>query len=239
MADQLIFHNQSLEASLSADLHHRLSAVANVVRYQDGELIHGRGDARPGLSIVREGAVRFGNPGDDGSYVTTSLMGPGHYFGEATLFAGLPRTHDAVAVGATIIEQIEKEKFDRIFNQDPELARGLLSAITSRLYSMLDFMDDLRRLPLPVRTAKLILTMSHSSKEADVVRCNQSDLAYTLGVSRVSIGKVLSDLQKIELLKLGYGEIRIRDKAVLTRWVGERAPLLPLLPRENAHEITE
>jgi CRP/FNR family transcriptional regulator, cyclic AMP receptor protein len=228
MADLLVFNNQTLGALLPERLRKRLSAAANRVRYKDGELIHGRGDANPGLSIVCEGAVQFGNPGADGSYVTTSIMGPGHYFGEATLFAALPRTHDAVAVGAAVVEQIEKKKFDRIFDEEPELARLLLIATTQRLYSMLEFMDDLRRLPLSVRAAKLIAIMARSSKDPKSVKCNQSDLAFTLGVSRVSIGKTLARLQKEGLIKCGYGQIGIPDKVALSAWIAERAELVPL-----------
>jgi len=87
---------------------------ANHIVYKDGQLIHERGDLKPGLSIVHSGKVRFGNPGSDGSYVTTALFGEGHCFGEFTLFANLPRTHDAVAVGETVINQIDAASIDRL-----------------------------------------------------------------------------------------------------------------------------
>lgn len=212
-------------APLSPRLMSRLTAAAVRVRYQDGVLIHARGDAKPGLSIVHTGAVRFSNPGLDGSVITTGTLGPGQFFGEATLFAGLPRTHDAVAAGPTVIDQLSKKRFDQIFDEEPDLARMMLQAMTQRLYLALDFMDDLRRLPLKARVAKLISTRSAISGNRNTLEANQSELAFTLGVSRVSMGKALGALQKEGIVKLGYGRIDIPDRKKLKVWIAEHVNL--------------
>ncbi|WP_375203933.1 Crp/Fnr family transcriptional regulator [Hyphococcus sp.] len=232
MADLLDFGSTPLLSLLPEAIAARLSAAASVVEYDDGETIHSRGDAKPGLSIIRIGAVRFANPGADGSYVTTSILGEGHCFGEATLFARLPRAYDAIAVGETVIEQITKPRFDRIFDEEPDLARALVIAVTRRLYSVLDFLEDVRRLPLDVRTAKLIAGMERSARHEGVVECNQSDLAFTLGVSRVSIGKALARLQDEGLISLGYGSIEVSDRKSLHDWVAARLPVEPLMRGE-------
>ncbi|WP_428409742.1 Crp/Fnr family transcriptional regulator [Hyphococcus sp.] len=229
MADLLDFGTKPLAALLPEAIAARLSAAASVIEYDDGETIHSRGDVKPGLSIIRSGAVRFAIPGADGTYSTTSILGRGHCFGEATLFAGLPRAYDAIAIGKTVIEQIAKPRFDRIFDEEPALARALVIAMTIRLYSVLDFLDDVRRLPLDVRTAKVIATMASSSKQKKEIECSQTDLAFTLGVSRVSIGKALARLQDEGLIELGYGRIGVPDRKRLNAWVAARLPVEPLL----------
>ena len=221
MPDLLDFGGVPLMEFASERLRVKIRAAATAVKYCDGALLHVHGDAKPGLSIVKTGAVRFGLVDANGTYIVTSVLGAGHCFGEATLFAGRARTHDATAVGETIIDQIDKARVDKLLDREPELARALLVATTRRLYSALDFMDDLRRLPLPVRTAKLIASMVRSAQQDGYVECNQADLAFTLGVSRVSIGKVLGDLQQAGLLKLGYGQIEIPNRARLYDWIEE------------------
>ncbi|WP_375207541.1 Crp/Fnr family transcriptional regulator [Hyphococcus sp.] len=228
MADLLDFGSGPLVDLLPETLAARLSAAASVIDYDHGETIHSRGDAKPGLSVIRSGAVRFATPGVDGSYVTTSILGPGHCFGESTLFARLPRAYDAIAEGKTVIEQISKPRFDRIFDEEPALARALVIAMTQRLYSVLDFLEDMRRLPIDVRAAKLIAGMARSAKHADEIECNQADLAFTLGVSRVSVGKALSRLQEEGLIALGYGRIGVKDRKRLSEWIAERLPVEPL-----------
>lgn len=230
MADLLDFGSTPLLSILPEAIGARLRAAASVVEYDDGETIHSRGDAKPGLSIIRSGAVRFANPGEDGSYVTTSILGEGHCFGEATLFARLPRAYDAIAVGETVIEQVSKTRFDRIFNEEPDLARALVIAVTHRLYAILDFLEDIRRLPLDVRAAKLIAGMARTAKQEAEVECSQSDLAFTLGVSRVSIGKALARLQNEGLITLGYGRIGVTDREKLVDWFTKRTPFILLKP---------
>ena len=95
----------------------------------------------------------------------------------------------------------------------------MLEATTQRLYSVLDFLDDVRRLPLKVRAAKLISGMARTSKRPGMIEGNQSDLAFTLGVSRVSIGKALAALQQEGILALGYGYVFVPDLARLERWI--------------------
>ncbi len=223
MPDILDFGGMPLLDLISEPLRRRMRGAATALRYQDGAFVHAHGDEKPGLSIVQSGAVQFGLVDSDGTYVSTSVMGAGHCFGEATLFANRPRTHDAVAVGETVIDQIDKASFDRLLECEPELSRALLNATTQRLYSVIDFMDDLRRLPLILRTAKLIATMARSAKLKSHIVCNQTDLAFTLGVSRVSIGKSLAELQKKKLIKLGYGKIEIPSQIRLFEWIETRS----------------
>ncbi len=219
MADLLTLGDQPLDALLRPEISARLEAVASRVRYRDGRLIHARGDNKPGFSIVAEGAVRFVKPLVDGGELTISLLGPGHFFGEATVFADTGRAYDAIAVGETAVDQISKTAFERLLEKEPALSRALLAATTRRLYAALSFLDDLRSLPLEARAAKLVLGMAASAKNPACVACRQSDLAFTLGVSRVSVGKALGALQERGLIDLGYGEIRLPDRTALARWI--------------------
>jgi CRP-like cAMP-binding protein len=103
-------------------------------------------------------------------------------------------------------------------------------AATKRLHDALELLDDFRRLPLPALTAKLLLSLAPSKHDPALVECNQADLAFTLGVSRVSVGKALAQLQRAKLLVLGYRTIRITDRAVLKSWLEKQRVLSPLSP---------
>lgn len=217
MPDLLTLGDQPLLDLAPPALLSRLEAVATRVRYRDGVMIHARGDDKAGLSIIREGAVRFAKHTPDGGEITVSILGAGHSFGEATLFAGMGRAYDAIAVGGTVVDQLSKAKVDRLLDEEPMLGRVLLVAMTRRLYSVLGFLDDLRTLPLEARVAKLIIGMMAAAKNPGVVECRQSDLAFTLGVSRVSVGKALARLQEKGAIRLGYSRIEILGRAALAK----------------------
>ena len=208
-----------------------LLAAAVPVHYPDGALVHARGDRKPGLSVVRSGTVRIGNPGADGSYTTTSILGPGHCFGEFTLFADLPRTHDVVAIGDVVIDQISAPRVMALYDADPKLGWALLCLATRRLHALIEFIEDLRRLPLPVQLAKHLLAMTRQHEPATApasVALVQDDLASMFGVSRVSIGKALRRLAADGLVEIGYGRLTLPDRPRLAEWLAERAVLMPV-----------
>lgn len=213
---------------LSPELAAKLKNISNVVAYSDGQLIHSRGDPKPGLSIVRNGAIKVGIFGIDGSFIATSIVGPGQSFGEFTLFAGLPRTHDVSAVGHTEIDQISAKSFKVLFDAEPELARTMLIISLTRTHHLLELLDDMRRLSLPVRAAKFLHSMSQSANDTDALTCRQSDLAFTLGVSRISLGKALRQLADQGLIVLGYGKILLPDTQKLSAWVTDHSLIMPL-----------
>ena len=196
-----------------------IAKAATLQRYNDGRLIHSRGDDKPGLSIVKSGAAHAGVYGADGSFVMTSILGPGQTFGEFTLYADLPRTHDISAIGPTEIYQIAGAKFAKLTARDPEIAIALLKASLTRLHIVLEMLDAIRRLPLRERTAKILLSVMRTAGDRHAFACRQSDLAFTIGVSRVSLGKALKELAALGLIELGYGEIRLPNRRKLTDWV--------------------
>ena len=225
MARIFLLGAPSLASLLPPELFAALRAAGTPVRYPDKALVQARGDARPGLSIVHEGAVQIGNPGLDGSFVVTSVLGPGHCFGEMTLFGDLPRTHDAVAMGATVVDQLSPAAYERVSAAHPALDRAIMAMMARRLYVLLEFADDLRRLPLKVQLAKLLLTMA-AAQDADAsADATHEELAAILGVSRVAIGTALAGLERAGLVQRRYGSVDVPDGATLRQWIEARTML--------------
>lgn len=193
--------------------------MGTVVHHSDGSVIHERGDQKPGLSVVESGTVRVGNYGLDGHYIQTALLTRGESFGEFTLFSDLPRTHTAEAVGEASVIQLSEKPFKSALDQNPELALEIISSLSTRFYWTLEMLDDLKRLPLTVRTAKLILELLMRQGDFKNLEISQDQLAARLGVSRVSISKTLTKLENEKVLERGYGRLIIPDFSYLRRWI--------------------
>jgi len=221
MQDLLSIHAPVFMDMLSEPVADKITRAGQLVAYSDGQLIHSRGDDKPGMSIVKSGTAHIGIYGADGSFVMTSIFGAGQTFGEFTLFAGLPRTHDVTASGATHIYQISEARFIALHTQEPEIAKALLTTTLMRTHLLLEMMDAMRRLPIRERTAKILLAMMKMSHTNDVFVCRQSDLAFTLGVSRMSLSTALKQLAALGLIETGYGEIRLPDPARIANWVAD------------------
>ena len=176
MARLFLFDAPSLASFLTPDLLAGLCAAGTRMSYADRALVQWRGDARPGLSIVHDGAVQIGNPGLDGSFVVTSILGPGHCFGEMTLFGDLPRTHDAVAVGATVIDQVSPAAYERFAEANPPLTRAILAMMARRLHVLLEFADP----ALEARSAGQKVLLRIGSANAARIKAKLRDIRAAL-----------------------------------------------------------
>ena len=232
MQDSLLELAPLLDDLLPKTISEQIKSSAKRTSYNHGQLVQTRGDTHSGLCIVRSGAVRVGNQGKDGAYLTTSILTPGQCYGEFTVLAGLPRTHEMIAIGTTQIDAVSKRNFLSLYEREPVLADALLKINLIRNHSLLEFMDDMRRLPLSVHVAKFIYRAAAGRTSINI---RQEDLAFTFGVSRVSMGKVLKRLSNLGLIKLGYGKIEIGQQADYKNWLSEHSLIEPLVPvvKEN------
>lgn len=211
-----------------------LEPIQSVRRFKHGEVIHERGDRGSSLSIVRSGAVKMGNYGLDGRYFLTKVLYPGESFGEFVVFAELHRTHTAEAVGDTEIGYIEKHDIEKALGQSPELAIQLLTSLSARLHNNIEIMDDIKRLPISVRLAKMLLiTTQHSSSVEHegkplTIDVTQDNIAAQMGISRMSVSKALKELTKLGFIEQGYQAITITDITAMQAWYKEQNQTMPL-----------
>ena len=75
-------------------------------------------------------------------------------------------------------------------------------------------MEDLVFLDLPGRVAKCLLDLADASG-GDQVDLTQEDLAGFVGATRVSVNRVLADLERRDAIKIGRRNIKLRDRTIL------------------------
>ncbi len=216
----------ALSASIPPPLQDALRAAASLVRYSNGQVVHQRGDTHAGLALIRSGAVSMSTVDRQGKTLVTAVLGPGQVFGEFTVFANRARTHTATACGNdTAIDHIGKMRLLALMEEAPALHRFFLTSLTERLHAMIEFAEDLRRLPLPVHTAKQVAQMAQWSTGASRIRITQTGLAQILGISRVAMGTALKALVSAGLIRTGYGHIEIPDGRALRAWLEKHGAL--------------
>jgi len=222
MIDLISSHAPNFMSMLPASVAENLKQTATLMHYADGQLIQNRGDAKPGISIVKSGSAQGGVYGEDGAFVMAFVLGPGQIFGEFTMYAGLPRTHDMIAMGPTDIYQLSASRFTKLYEREPAISLAMLSTALIRTHLLLEILDAMRRLPVRERTAKILLTMMQSAGSSSAFKCRQSDLAFTLGVSRMSLSTALKQLTALGLIETGYGEVRLPDPDRMADWVARK-----------------
>lgn len=195
--------------------------------YQDNETIHSRGDQLAGLSIVYSGQVKVGNYGLDGHYQLTTILEKGETFGEFTLYANLPRTHNAEAIGKTQVIQMSVSQYNAFIKEYPIAEKMLLSSLANKLHQALENLDDVLRLPTHTRLAKILFKLS-KTQQTNTIKVKQNQCAQLLGVTVLSAHKALKKLQKEQLICTAYGVIHIENIDTLQEWLLQRSSILPV-----------
>jgi CRP-like cAMP-binding protein len=208
-----IEERQNIEAGawfskLSQPLRQAILSRATVRRLSDGVPMAARGAPAEFWCGVARGAVRVSTVSLSGKQVTLTYAEPGTWFGDISLFDGLPRTHDAHAHGETTLLMVRKADFKDLLAQHVELYDALLRLNCRRLRLMFNQFEDLNTRPLQARLAKqlLLLARSYGIEQGEEIRIGlqlaQEDLAQLLGASRQRVNQELKGFERDGVLRV-------------------------------------
>ncbi|WP_372525050.1 Crp/Fnr family transcriptional regulator [Piscinibacter sp.] len=189
-------------SKLSLQLRNAILSRSVVRRLADGALLSSRGQPAEEWCGVAKGAVRISSVSLSGKQITLTYVEPGVWFGDISLFDGLPRTHDANAHGATTLLVVRKPDFKELLAQHVELYDALLRLNCRRLRLMFDVVEDLNTRPLAARLAKqiVLLARSYGITDGEEIRIGlqlaQEDLAQMLGASRQRVNQELKGFER-------------------------------------------
>lgn len=199
------------------------------LHFQQGEPIFYQGDPGHTLYLVETGQVRIYVQSEDGQELSVTVCGPGDMFGEMAVIDGLPRSASAIAMEATAVLSLSRERFREQLRRSPQFALNFMKALSVRIRTSTRTMDTLTTLNVPARLARKLLELAqkHGAPEPGGVRIqltlNQSDLASLLGTTRESINKALGQFKKQGLISQADGQIVVVDPEALRRLSQKRS----------------
>jgi CRP/FNR family cyclic AMP-dependent transcriptional regulator len=206
---------------LSLPLRNDILSRSVVRRLNDGALLSSRGEPADEWCGVAKGAVRVSSVSLSGKQITLTYVEPGVWFGDISLFDGLPRTHDANAHGATTLLVVRKPDFKELLSQHVELYDALLRLNCRRLRLMFDVVEDLNTKPLASRLAKqiLLLARSYGIEDGEEIRIGlqlaQEDLAQMLGASRQRVNQELKGFERDAAVRIEPTRLVVLSKEKL------------------------
>ena len=196
------------------------AACGNLRAVRDGTLLHARGAEADGFYTIASGSVRFNRTTEDGHATTIGVLDAPSWFGEISLFDGLPRSHDGYAVGPTTVLFHSKSDFKRLLDTHPSIYERFAKMMCLRLRATFDLVEEAAVAPLQQRLARRLLELAHlkpSILEGQVtarireVPLTQEELGHLLGKSRQSISKLLQTWEQNGLIQTKYGRISIKQ----------------------------
>ncbi|MFG0582265.1 Crp/Fnr family transcriptional regulator [Pseudomonas sp. zjy_9] len=201
-------------AALPAALSQTLLEMARVQRLDAGQRLFRRGDRPSGLYAVVEGAVRVGAIGENGKEALLTLVEPPYWFGEISLFDGLPRTHDAFAESTSTLLLLPQAELLALLERQPQHWRDFALLMSHKLRLAFIALEDMSLLPAAPRLARRLLLIAENYGESEprrVLHLAQEQLALMLSLSRQTTNQILKELEAQGVVRLTYGEIEILD----------------------------
>jgi CRP/FNR family transcriptional regulator, cyclic AMP receptor protein len=194
--------------------------------YRRNEVILHRGDPAGALHVIRSGRVKVTLPSEDGDETVITLMGAGDCFGEIAALDGGPRSATVTAVEPTETLALLREDLLACVREEPDLALALIQTLAARLRRTDAWLEDAYFQDLDTRLARRLVELAdeqgHPVPDGIEVAfpLTQSDLAGMLGVTRVSVNRLLGVYQDERLLRLNRGSFTILNPDALRRRAG-------------------
>ena len=183
-------------------------------QYSAGQLIYLQGTQPECFYYLKEGEARSFISLDSGEERILTVHRAGDLMGEASFFDNCPRVSSAVAVSACLVFSVDRPQLDAVFLRHPELALPMLQYL-ARTVRILSHHVGSASLPARQRIARYRLDQPVGPD--GTLSCTHEEIGQGVGVSRVTVSRVLGQLDREGMLATGYGTLRLLNPDRLRR----------------------
>ena len=180
--------------------------------YRAGQMVYLQGTRPECFYYLISGSVRSFISSSSGEERVLAVHRAGDLMGEASFFDGCPRVTSAMALEDCRILTIDRAQLDAAFQRHPELALPMLQYL-ARTVRMLS--DHVESSSLPARQRVMRWLLSQPTDENGTLKATHEGIGQAVGLSRVTVSRVLGELAALGLVKLGYRSIAILDRTQL------------------------
>lgn len=191
-----------------------LAAKMRPRQFARDEVVFHRDDPAGQVFLITSGTVKVSVPDEQGREVVVAVERGGDVFGELALFDEGPRSATVTALTETHVLALARQEFITTLERNPDAMRRMLSLLVKTVRHSTGHVEDLVFLDLPGRVAKCLMDLADAS-DGEKVDLTQEDLAGFVGATRVSVNRVLADLEKRGAIKIGRRNIQLKDRTIL------------------------
>lgn len=195
-----------------------------------GKVIFMKRDEGGEVMIVARGRVKIVSTSPTGTEVIHNIIEAGQVFGEMALLDGKPRSADAIAAVDSEIVELSRSDFLDVLRRNPEVAIEMMAILCGRIRQSTSFVEDAVLLDSQTRLLHRLRSLAdqYGEAEPDGVgvriehRLSQQEIGESVGLTRVSVNRLLSQWSGEGLIDSGRGWIRVHDPALLAEHVEMR-----------------
>ena len=183
-----------------------LARAATLRTYRRGETIVQQGQPGDAFYVLVRGRVAVEIVAPDGREVVLNILGEGDHFGEMALLDDAPRSASVIAQEKSDLAILSRAVFLDLLKSNFVLTRALLGAFSARLRRANATIEGLASLDVKSRLARYFreLAATRGRKAGGgwsvVVRPSQREIADTIGSSRETVSRTMSQMAAEQLI---------------------------------------
>ena len=209
------------------------SLGGKVSRYRRKQNIYKQGAPAYTLFYIQEGGVRLTTRTKHQPSAVTAILGADDFFGELCL-AGYPlRMSTAVALTASSIRTIKKEKMLQMLRKKNKTSNSLVAYLLSSVQKYKDHVSDLLTSSAEQRLARVLLRLAHLDKKGPAVVeipvLSHQVLAEMVGTTRPRVNFFMNRFRKLGFIDYDGGlEVHQSLRKVLRKPLASHVQLLEI-----------
>ncbi|MBC7995279.1 MAG: Crp/Fnr family transcriptional regulator [Rhizobacter sp.] len=208
--------------TLLTDERERAVADIKVVHVAIGELLCRVGRPATFWFGVIDGLLKMSNDSSRGVPITFTGVPPGGWFGEGTVLKREVYRYNIQALRKSVVAGISVETFHWLIDRSIPFNRFVMQQLNERLGQFIGAREIDRMNDPDVRVARSLAALFHPTLYPGVgslLRITQQELGYLVGLSRQRVNEALHALQRLGLIRIEYGGLRVLDPDGLRRQV--------------------
>jgi CRP-like cAMP-binding protein len=206
---------------LPAALQDSLLDAARQMRKTPGKFLFEKGQESCGLYALVEGSVRVGSAANQRLGPRLEPVRTPYWFGEVSLFDGLPRRFDVCSVDQTIFLHVPQPVLIELLAKTPAHWRPFADLLSQKIGLNLLRPERIKLLPAKARVAWRLLMLAegygHLSHARRLMTFAEIDAQRTADLSPPQLLEVLQDLHQRKILRLGDEQVEIFDVVKLRK----------------------
>ena len=201
-----LFSKVPLFEGVSPEDRAALARAATLRTYRRGETIVQQGQPGDAFYVLVRGRVAVAIVAPDGREVVLNTLGEGDHFGEMALLDDAPRSASVIAQEKSDLAILSRAVFFDLLKSNFVLTRALLAAFSARLRRANATIEGLASLDVKSRLARYFreLAAARGRKAGGgwtvVVRPSQREIADTIGSSRETVSRTMSQMAAEQLI---------------------------------------
>jgi CRP/FNR family transcriptional regulator, dissimilatory nitrate respiration regulator len=214
--DRAVLLNAPLLEGLSHGALTRLMSTMTACSVPARGHVMREGEPADAFYCVLSGHVRLFRLDREGREADIMVCAPGDTFGECLLFAGGTYRCQAQAAEPATVARFDMQAVRRLVEDDPEVAKALITSLSRRLIATMDCIANDRLLTAPQRVAHYILSRCPVDGGPATIRLpyQKSLLAGMLGLAPEALSRAFSSLRRFDVTVHGR-TIQVADVQVL------------------------